>query len=288
VTDSPRSPSAVRRALGQRLRAFRVARSLTVAEAAELIGCSQSKVTKIELAQMTVTRDDVEKMLTVYGQTDPDQLALLLSMVRDGNRKEWWEGQRALLPKFGAYLGLESVAVSLNVYETHLVHGLLQTHDYARALFRAARPELLDHEIIQLVDWRMRRQEVLTRDDPAPLMLTAVMDEAALRRAIGGNEVMHAQLEHLVVSSSLPNVTLQVMPDAMGAHAGLTGPLTILQFDTGTRPVVYVESQAGNLYMERDDDLRRCQQTMNQILAEAPTPEQSLALIRQVAQEMTP
>jgi hypothetical protein len=92
----------------------------------------------------------------------------------------------------------------------------------------------------------------------------------------------------LVASSSLPNVTLRVMPDAMGAHAGMTVPLTILQFDTGTRPVVYVESQAGNLYMERDDDLRRCQQTMNQILAQAPTPEDSVVLIRQVAQEMTP
>ena len=280
------SPTAVRRALGQRLRALRVTRGLTVAEAADLVGCSQSKITKIELAQMAVTRDDVEKMLTVYGETDHEQLSLLLSMVREGNRKEWWEGQRALLPKFGAYLGLESVAVSIHVYETHLIHGLLQTPGYALALLRKARPELLEHEVSQLVDWRMRRQDVLTRGDHAPLELVTVMDEAALRRAVGGVDVMRAQLEHLVACSSMPIVTMHVMPDAMGAHAGLTGPLTILQFDPGTRPVAYVESQAGNLYMERDDDLRRCQQTMNQILADAPSPDQSLALIRQVAEEM--
>lgn len=286
MTEAQHSPTAVRRALGQRLRSLRLARGLTVAEAADLVGCSQSKITKIELAQMTVTRDDVQKMVTVCGETDPEQLALLLSMVREGKRKEWWEGQRALLPKFSPYLGLESVAVSLHAYETHLIHGLLQTPGYARALLRKARPELLDHEIDQIVAWRMRRQDVLSRDEPAPLQLITVLDEAALRRVIGGPETMREQLDHLIASAAMPNVTLHVMPDAIGAHAGLTGPLTIFQFDTGMRPVAYVESQAGNLYMERDDDLRRCQHTMTQILADAPTPDQSLALIRQVAEEM--
>jgi hypothetical protein len=125
------------------------------------------------------------------------------------------------------------VALGIHAYDTHLIHGLLQTPDYARGLLRRARPELLDHEIDQLVEWRMRRQDVLTRYDPHPLVLVAIMDEAALRRAIGGADVMRAQLEHLLTSASEPNVTLHVMPDAMGAHAGLTGPLAILQFDAG-------------------------------------------------------
>jgi len=288
MSEAPRSPTAVRRELGQRLRAMRTEADLTVAEAAERVGVSTSKLTKIELAQLSATRDDVLKLLGTYGQDGPDQQALLLAMVRDGNRKEWWEGRRTLHPKFGSYLGLESVATTLQAYETTLVHGLLQTPDYARAMLRAARPELLEHEIDQLVQFRLRRQEVLTRDDPPPLTLWSVMDEAVLRRQIGGRETMHAQLQRLIAASARPNVTLLAMPDELGAHPGLDGPMSILQFETGTRPVVYVEGQAGNLYMEKDDDLRRCQQTMNHILAAAPGPDQSLALIRQIAKEMKP
>ena len=288
MSEAPRSPTAVRRELGQRLRAMRTGADMTVAEAAEQVGISTSKLTKIELAQLSATRDDVLKLLDTYGESGPDQQALLLTMVREGNRKEWWEGRRTLHPKFGSYLGLESVATALQAYDTHLVHGLLQTPDYARAMLRAARPELLEHEIDQLVQFRLRRQEVLTRADPPPLTLWSVMDEAVLRRQVGGRETMHAQLQRLITASERPNVTLLVMPDELGAHPGLDGPMSILQFETGTRPVVYVEGQAGNLYMEKDDDLRRCQQTMNHILAAAPGPDQSLALIRQIAKEIKP
>jgi len=259
-----------------------------VAQAAERVGISTSKVTKIELAQLKATRDDVLKLLDAYGETDPGQQALLLSMVREGNNKDWWEGHLRLLPKFGSYLGLESVATTLQAYDTHLVHGLLQTPDYARAVVRGTRPELLEHEVDQLVESRMRRQEVLTRTDPPPLTMWWIMDEAVLRRQIGGRETMRAQLQQLIEVSEQPNVTLLVLPNELGAHPGLDGPLAMLQFETGTRPVVYVEGQAGNLYMEKDDDLRRCQQTMNHILAAAPGPEQSLALIRQAAKEMKP
>jgi len=208
--------------------------------------------------------------------------------VRTGASKEWWEGRRALPPKFGNYLGLESVAATLQAYDTTLVLGLLQTPGYARALLRAERPELLAHEIDRLVELRLRRQQILTRTNPPAPTLWAVMDEAVLRRHVGGRETMHAQLLRLIERSELPNVTLLVMPDDLGAHAGLDGPFAIFQFETGARPVVYVEGQAGNLYLEKDDDLRRCQQTMNHILAAAPGPDQSLALIRQVAKEMKP
>jgi transcriptional regulator with XRE-family HTH domain len=288
VSDVGRSATAVRRELGQRLRGLRLAREMTVAEAASQVGFSQSKVTKIELAQLVATRNDVLQLLDVYEETDPGQRDMLLSMVRAGASKEWWESRRALPPKFGSYLGLESVAATLQAYDTTLVHGLLQTPDYARALLRAERPELLAHEIDALIDLRMRRQEILTRTDPPAPTVWWIMDEAVLRRQVGGRETMHAQLLRLIERSALPNVTILVMPDDLGAHAGLPGPFTILQFETGARPVVYVDCQAGNLYLEKDDDLRRCQQTMNHILAAAPGPERSLALIRQVAKEMKP
>jgi transcriptional regulator with XRE-family HTH domain len=290
MSETARTPTATRRALGQRLRALREDRDLTQAQVADLVGISTSKLAKIERAQLKASQKDVLALLDAYGQIGAEQRRELLSMVRDGNREEWWEGHRygRLLPDFGSYLGLEAVATTLQAYDTHLVHGLLQIPDYAHAVIRATRPELLEHEIDQVVQSRMRRQEVLTRTDPAPLALWWIMDEAVLRRQVGGREIMHAQLQRLIEASGQPNVTIQVMPDSLGAHPGLNGPLAMLQFETGTPPVAYVEGQAGNLYMEKDDDLRRCQQTMNHVIAAAPGPEQSLAPIRRAAKEMKP
>ena len=290
MSETARTPTATRRALGQRLRALREDRDLTQAQVADLVGISTSKLAKIERAQLKAGQKDVLSLLDAYGETDPGQQALLLSMVRDGNREEWWEGHRhgKLLPDFGSYLGLEAIATTAQAYSTHLVLGLLQTSGYARAVIRATRPDLLEHEVDQVVQSRIRRQQVLTRTDPAPLTLWWIMDEAVLRRQVGGRETMHAQLQRLIKASELPNVTIQVMPDGSGAHPGLDGPLSMLQFETGTPPVAYVEGQGGNLYMEKDDDLRRCQQTMSHVIAAAPGPEQSLALIRQAAKEMKP
>lgn len=283
-----RSPTATRRALAQRLRHLRVEAGLTGEQASERVGFSDSKITKIERAQAVASREDVLKMIDAYGGVSEDERERLLAMARLGNRKEWWEQHdRQLPPKLGSYLGLEAVATSLRAYDTTLVHGLFQTPQYARAVIRSGRPDLLDDEVELLVETRMRRQEVLTRGDQ-PLEVWSIMDEAVLRRKIGGREVMHAQLEKLIKAAEMPNVTLLVMPDDMGAHAGLAGPLSILQFESGTRPVVYVDDQAGNLYLERGEDLRRCQSIMNHILASAPRPDQSLALIREVSEEMKP
>jgi transcriptional regulator with XRE-family HTH domain len=281
-----RSPTATRRALAQRLRQLRVEAGLTGDQASERVGFSDSKITKIERAQAVASPKDVLAMVDAYGGVSAEERERLLAMARQSNRKEWWEQHdRRLPPKFGSYLGLEALATSLRAYDTTLVHGLLQTPQYARAVIRGGRPDLLDDEVELFVETRMRRQEVLTRDDQ-PLEVWSIMDEAVLRRKIGGREVMHAQLERLIKAAELPNVTLLVMPDDLGAHAGLEGSLAILQFEAGTRPVVYIEGHAGNLYLERSDDLRRCQSIMNHVLASAPSPDQSLALIRQVSEEI--
>jgi transcriptional regulator with XRE-family HTH domain len=287
--DGVRSPTAVRRALGQRLRELRAAAGFTVEQASELVGISQPKLTKIERAQVAAAREDVLRLLATYGRSGATEQEQLLAMARDGNNKEWWEGRDLrLLPKLGSYLGLEAVATALQAYDTSLVHGLLQTSDYAHALIRGGRPDLLDHEVDQLVQTRMRRQEVINRADPTPLTLWWIMDDAVLRRQIGGRQTMHAQLEHLIQVGEKPNVNLLVLPDSMGAHPALDGPFAILQFEDGARPVVYVEGQAGNLYMEKDHDLRRCRQIMHHLLAAAPGPESSMDLIRQASEEMKP
>jgi transcriptional regulator with XRE-family HTH domain len=288
IDDDPeRSPTAIRRALAQRLKQLRVEAELTGDQASARVGFSDSKITKIERAQAVASTQDVLKMIDAYGGVTDDERERLLIMARQGNRKEWWEQHdRQLPPKLGSYLGLEAVATSLRAYDTTLIHGLLQTPEYARAVIRGGRPDLLlDDEVELLVETRMRRQEILARSDQ-PLELWSVMDEAVLRRKIGGRKAMHAQLEKLIKAAELPNVTLLVMPDDLGVHAGLAGQFSILQFESGTRPVVYVDDQAGNLYLERGEDLRRCQSIMNHILASAPSPDQSLALIREVSEEM--
>jgi transcriptional regulator with XRE-family HTH domain len=288
IDDDPeRSPTAIRRALAQRLKQLRVEAELTGDQASALVGFSDSKITKIERAQAVASREDVLKMIDAYGGVTGDEREQLLAMVRQGNRKEWWEQHERQLPaKLGSYLGLEAVATSLRAYDTTLVHGLFQTPEYARAVIRGGRPDLLlDDEVELRVETRMRRQEILARKDQ-PLEVWSIMDEAVLRRKIGGRKIMHAQLEKLIKAAELPNVTLLVMPDDLGVHAGLDGSMAILQFEASTRPVVYIEGHAGNLYLERSEDLRRCQSTMNHILANAPSPDQSLALIREVSEEM--
>ena len=291
MSGARRSPTAVRRALALELRTRRVTAGLTVEKAAAAVGMSQSKLTQIERAGQVPSRDEVSDLLDAYGGATDEERDGLLALVRDSKRKEWWESIHALPPKLKVYLGLESVASSLLAYNPLLVHGLLQTEDYAREVIRSGRPDLLAHELGQLVEARIRRQdEVLGRegpDEPPPLELWSIMDEAVLRRQVGGAKVMRDQIERLIKASALPNVTLQVLPFSLGAHAGMAGTLTILQFEPADHPVVYVDGQAGNLYLERDEDLRRTQQVMNRILAAALAPDESLALMREISEEST-
>jgi len=288
MADTGQNATMMRRTLGNRLRELRTAAGLTVEQASEKAGFSGPKITRIEKARIKAAKDDVLSLIDAYQVTGEDRDWLLRLVVQAGGLKEWWEGRR-LPPKFGLYIGLEATALIIQAYGTHLVHGLLQTPDYARALLRGTRTELLEHEVDELAEIRKLRQKVLERHDPPPPELWAVMDEAVLRRQIGGRETMHAQLEHLISISEKPNVNLLVLPDSMGAHPGLDGPMALLQFETGTRPVLYVEGQAGNFFQEKnDDDLRRAQGTMTRLIAEAPSPERSLDLIKKASKEMKP
>lgn len=283
------SPTAVRKALGSRLRQMRDDLDMTVAQAAEASGVGASTVTKVELAHMVPSLKTLQAIIGAYGDIDDGERELLLSMHREANRKEWWERRDIRLPeKFGLFLGLESLATVKQVYDCTVVHGLLQTPDYARALLRGTRPDLLPHEVEQRVEMRMRRKELLTREEPRPLELWWVADEAVLRRQIGGPEIMHAQIEHLIGVSDMSNVHILVMPNSMGAHPAMDGPFEILQFEAGAKMVAYSEGQAGNIYLERDDDLRQCQQTMTLTIAASPGPERSLAILKQLSEETKP
>lgn len=291
----PMRPTAVRRALGQHLRQLRLdavngegeERGLTVEEAAEKSGISQSKITKIENALVACKTDDVDKLVDAYGVAAQAERENLHEFARRGRNKEWWEGRSGvrLPPKLDIYMGLEAVATQIEDYNPSLPHGLLQTADYAHAVVTGINPGIFEHRVKQLVDARVRRQELLQGEDP--LNLWAIMDESALHRQIGGREVMRAQLQHLLkVASEQPNVTVQILRDSAGAHTGLPGQFSLLRFEAGAPPVGYVDCQGGNLIIDKEEDLERFQAKIDRLRGVALSPEDSLSVIDEVAKEL--
>jgi transcriptional regulator with XRE-family HTH domain len=275
-----RSPTVRRRRLGIELRRLRETAGLMIEDVATHLECSSSKVSRIETGKAIPRVRDVRDMLELYDVTDT-QSDLLLTIVREAQQKRWWTDYEDVLPAaFETYVGLEAEASSLRTFQHH-VHGLLQTEDYARAMLRGG--HLSDSNGVErLVALRMRRQDMLTK--PNPIELWAVIDEAALHRLMGGAEVMRGQLAHLVEVAELPNVTLQVLPFSKGAHAGVIGAFTLIEFpDPTDNDVVYVDSPAGNIYLEKDKDLRRYTLVFDHLRAAALPPDESIPFIEHVA-----
>lgn len=280
-------PTVRRRRLGSELRRLREAHSLKLEEAAERLGLAPSTLSRIETGKAPTRSAYLISMLEMYGVTDPEQRQVLAEMAREGHRKGWWAAYDDVLPTgFGIYVGLEAEAAALRVFEAQVVNGLLQTEDYARAVTGATRRRRTREEIERLVQLRLQRQAVLDRERPVELFL--ILDEAVIRRPMGGRKIMSGQLSHLLEASTWPNVTLQVLPTSSGAHPALSGSFCILRFPESTDPdVVYSEGVAGHAYLEKESDVRACGDAFNMLQAAAMTPVDSAELIRRVAEENT-
>jgi transcriptional regulator with XRE-family HTH domain len=292
LTDSPPmatepSPTVRRRRLGLELRRLREAASLRIEDVAAHMECSTSKISRLETGRArTVAVRDVRDLLDLYQLEDQEQRELLLGIARDAKEQRgWWTDYEDVLPaRLETYVGLEAEATSVRAYEAQLVAGLLQTEDYARAVLKADRFNDSPANIERLVDLRMRRQEVLTREQP--LEFWDVLDEAVLRRAIGGPQVMADQLRRLLELAEQPHITLQVLPFAAGAHAGVSGSFALIEFPGADPDVVYVDSAAGNIYIERPREVRTYSLKFDHLRATALSPDESTAFIRAVvAQE---
>jgi transcriptional regulator with XRE-family HTH domain len=275
----PAGPTVRRRRLGTELRRLREAHALKLEEAAERLGLAPSTLSRIETGKAPTRSAYLATMLEMYGVTDPGQRQVLADMAREGHRKGWWAAYEDVLPTgFGIYVGLEAEAAGLRAYEDQVVHGLLQTQDYARAVMKAVRRQLSAGEIERLVQLRHQRQAVLTRVQPLELWL--ILNEAVIRRPVGGPAVMRGQLERLLAASSWPNVTLQVLPLASGAHPALGGPFCILRFpERGDPDVVYTEGVAGHAYLEKEADVRACAEAFDLLRAVALSPAETAAVI---------
>ncbi|MFR9792482.1 helix-turn-helix domain-containing protein [Streptomyces sp. MB22_4] len=276
-------PAVRRRKLGAELRTLRTGAGLTSGEAARLVGWHQSKVSRIETGASGVKPADLRLLLDAYAVRDAQLCELLLMLAGsgdgDGDRNRWWHAYRGVLPPtYRDFISLESQASAMRTLETTVVPGLLQTAEYARAVTRAAVKDVTEERLDALVEVRLARQDVL-RSNP-PLELCAVLDEAVLRREVGGPEVMARQLERLMDAARLPQVRLQVLPFGAGAHIGLTGPFVIFSFpSTSDLDVVVLDQLTSSLYLERKEDLRAYSEAFRTLQSHALSPHDSLDYI---------
>lgn len=279
-------PTVRRRRLGTELRRLRESQSLKLEEVAERLGLAPSTLSRIETGKASTRPAYLQAMLELYGVTDPSQRQVLSDMARDGHHKGWWALWDGVLPTgFSIYVGLEAEAASLRVFEAQVVHGLLQTEDYARAVMTTVRRRQTPEEIDRLVSLRMQRQEVLLRAEPLDLWI--ILDEAVLRRMAGPSEMMRAQLEYLYEASQRPNVTLQVLSFTSGLHPGLGGSFAIIEFPERFDPdVVYTEGTTGQAYIEeRDRDVRARSEAFDLLRATALPPADSARLIKAISEK---
>jgi transcriptional regulator with XRE-family HTH domain len=276
-----RSPTVRRRRLGVELRRHREEAGVTIDAVAERLECSASKVSRIETGHTSATPRDVRDMLEIYGVTGPE-CDELVQIAREARQKGWWHPYSTVLTS--AYVGMEAAASSIRAYEQQVVPGLLQTEDYAKAMIRAARPDITGEEVDRRVRVRLGRQSLLTQDDSIDVWV--VLDEAVVSRPVGGDAVMRAQLERLVEAAALPNVTLQVLPFEVGGHVGMDGTFAILDFPEPSDPeVVFAENATGGLFIEKSEELRKYVFIFDHIRAAALRPEESISLISTLAKE---
>jgi transcriptional regulator with XRE-family HTH domain len=279
-------PIALRIALGVQLRRLREASQVSVADAAEAIRATHSKISRLERGRSGVKQRDVADLLSLYGVTDEAQREEVLEMARQGNATGWWQQYSDILPRwFELYVGLEKAASVLRIYEVQFVHGLLQTEDYARAVILIRYAHEPAEEIDRRVSVRMRRQQLLTQ--PGAPEAWVVLDEAALRRSPAAPAVMRGQLEHLLQVADLPNVTLQIVPFGAGPHAAAGGPFTILRFPEPDLPdLVYLEQLNSALYLDHPDDVMDYVAVMNRLCVQAETGTASKDLLRALLKQI--
>jgi hypothetical protein len=275
------SGATVRRLqLGGHLRALRRAKGLTRDQAGYTIRASESKISRMELGRVSFKERDVTDLLKLYGVEDPAEHRRVLAMMREANAPSWWQAYGDVLDTwFQNYLDLEQAAELIRTYEIQFVPGLLQTDAYARAVIRLGHDDDGPEEINRRAQLRMARKQVLDRPD-AP-RLWAVLDEAVLRRPIGGREVLREQIRYLLEVCDSPRVRLQVMPFSKGGHAAAGQAFSILRFPHAKLPdVVYIEHLTSGLYLERREEVDKYAAAIGRLFIEYELPSRTPEILR--------
>ncbi|MER5734396.1 MULTISPECIES: helix-turn-helix transcriptional regulator [unclassified Streptomyces] len=277
------NPTVRRRRLGQELRKLREGKGMTAEQVAERLLVSQSKISRLENGRRSISQRDVRDLCGVYEVEDEAMVNSLMQMAKDSRQQGWWHAFGDI--PYSVYIGLETDAQSLRVYEPQIIPGLLQTRAYAHAVISGALPESTPADVEKRTNVRTRRQDRI-RDEENPLRLWAVIDEAALRRIVGNPQVMVEQLEHLVEQSHLPHVTVQVLPFDTGAHPGISGQYSILEFpDASDSSVVYIEGVTSDLYLEKGPDVSKYSYMYEHLRAQALGVEQTRDFVAGIAKK---
>jgi transcriptional regulator with XRE-family HTH domain len=282
------SPTVRRRRLRYELRRLRDEHQLTIEQVQDRSGgdIKAPSISRWENGERSVRPTDLRLLLDIY-DVHGDRREHLLTLARQAKERGWWQSYGPAIPDwFQVYVGLEAEAASIRVYEAELVDGLLQTPDYYRAFLRAAPAAADDHQADRKIEVRTARQERLTADDPPEYW--AVLNEAVIRRAVGGPAVMRAQLTRIAEMAALPHVSIQVLPFSAGVHPAMDGSFRILGFpEPGDPDVAYLENQAGSLYLEQPAEIDRYARMFSHLIAKALDPDQSRRMITQLAEDLT-
>jgi transcriptional regulator with XRE-family HTH domain len=278
----PASPSLRRRRLAAELRRLRDESGLSTTDAAKLLEWQPSRLSRIETRQSGITAPDLRKLLNAYGVEDTEYRTYLAELARRVNERGWWQKYAGLIGgDYADLISLEAEARTIRTYEQELVPGLLQTPDYARAVVRASRPTDTSEEIDRRVEIRLERQEVLVRTDPPPPRFNVVLSEGALRRPVGGYDVMRMQLEYLMQPRDRANVTVQVLPFDAGVHPSMMAPFTMITFsDPDDLGVVNVENATGALFLEEPAELRFYDEIYSALQISALSADDSQAFLK--------
>jgi transcriptional regulator with XRE-family HTH domain len=278
-------PTVLRILLGAQLRRLREAKRISLEEAGHVIRASHSKISRLETGRVGFKDRDIADLLTFYGVTDEQERETMRALAIRANAPGWWHDYSDILPHwFEDYIGLEEAATQIRGYEVQFVPGLLQTGDYTRAVAKLGHPAASERELDRRVSLRLARQVILTR--PNPPNIWVVIDEAALRRPVGGEAVMRAQLKHLLDVAQRRSVTIQIIPFNAGGHAAAGGPFTILRFAEDDLPdVVYMEQLTSALYLDKPEVVDSYLLVMERLCVAAATPNQSMKMLREMLKE---
>jgi hypothetical protein len=279
-------PTVLRILLGSQLRRLRERRGIAREDAGYTIRASGSKISRMELGRVSFKERDVTDLLTLYGVNDPGERDALVDLARQANSPGWWHKYSDVLPDwFQVFVGLEEAASLIRSYEIQFVPGLLQTADYARAVILLGHAEAPPGEVDRRIALRMARQRLLTRPDGPRFW--AVVDEAALRRPLGGPEVMRGQIDHLIEAAALPSVTIQVIPFQAGGHSAAGGTFSLLRFPEPDLPdVVYLEQLTSALYLDRREDVDAYQAVMEQLCLQAVPADGTVKLLEKLRADL--
>ncbi|MFF4620596.1 helix-turn-helix domain-containing protein [Nonomuraea jabiensis] len=279
-------PTALRILVGAQLRRLRESAGISREDAGYAIRSSHSKISRMEGGRTSFKPRDVSDLLIMYGVADETERETLLTLAKQANEPSWWHDYRDVIPDwFEAYLGLEQDASVIRAHEVQFVPGLLQTEDYARAIFTMGNKGESEAQIERRVEVRMRRRLIL--EPPTPRKLWVVLDEAVLRHQVGSPEIMRGQLEHLDRMAARPHITVQVIPFGCGWAMGGVGPVTILRFpQSELHDVVYLEQLTNAQYLTKEADVLPYQRLMDELGVHALPATATPALLREIIGEL--